>query len=114
MKYLAVLLLLISPLSWSQKNALNEQGRALANYQVCSQIATNVNDEAMLNYYLKMFNDSQLSALTLPSQELERVYFAWQKSEQVLLSLDKGSLLKICLSRFDLLSREMLNSHSIK
>lgn len=36
----------------------NELGRALANYQAGSKVVTSINDDAMLSYYQKMFNDT--------------------------------------------------------
>ena len=110
MKLLMIALLLLShPLTWADNHDANELGRALANYQACSEIATDINDEQMFVYYRRMFNDTGLSILSFHDEPAKQVYSAWGKSEKVLLKIGDKNLQKICLSRFDDLSRSMVN-----
>jgi hypothetical protein len=88
----------------------DELGRSLANYKVCSQTAIDIDDHKMHFYYQKMLNDIGLSILAFNDTDAREVYLAWDKSEKVLLKIDKQSLLKICLSRFDSLSRKMISN----
>lgn len=110
MKIIVVLVLLFSHLpTWANAQKMDELGRSLANYQVCSLVSTAISDEQMFNYYQKMFNDTGLRVLSLNAQLASQVYVAWGKSEKLLLTIEKKSLQKICLSRFDGLSRKMLS-----
>ena len=104
-----LLLLFIHPLTWAQKTDFNELGRALANYQACSKVAVTIKDDLMFNYYKKMFNDTELALLNINNEQAKHVYSAWDKSEKVLSHIGLHSLQNICLSRFDALSRKMLN-----
>lgn len=88
----------------------HELGRSLANYKVCSQAAIDIDDYKMGFYYQKMLNDIALSILAFNHTDAREVYLAWDKSEKVLLKIGKQSLLKICLSRFDPLSRKMISN----
>lgn len=103
-------MLLIQPLTWAnntESEQLDELGRSLANYQVCSRVAMTVNDELMFRYYQTMFNDTRFSLLKKSRTKVGQVYTTWNKSEQILLKITEENLLKFCLSRFDDLSRKM-------
>jgi len=116
MKLLIVLTLLVMHMpSWAQKTDYDELGRALANYQACSEVSISIKDELMFQYYQKMFNDISISLLSLNEKGVKQVYLAWNESEEVLGSLNLETLEIMCLSRFDELSRTMLkNSNSSK
>ncbi|MCP4323491.1 MAG: hypothetical protein GY951_08465 [Psychromonas sp.] len=110
MKLLTILLLLVMhPSSWAQKTDFDELGRALANYQACSEVSISIKDDLMFKYYQGMFNDISISLLTNNDKDVKQAYLAWNKSENVLLNLNLETLKIICLSRFDELSRKMLN-----
>jgi len=107
---ICVLMLFSQSIAWATNNDADELGRSLANYQGCSQIATDINDGDMLIYYQNMLNDTRLSILRFNKTKAEEVYLAWNKSEQVLLKIGVQNLQKVCLSRFDALSRQMVRN----
>ena len=110
MKVITLLsLLLMHSISWAQKADFNELGRALANYQACSKVAIEINDDVLFNYYRKMFNDTGLSLLSINHKDAKQVYSAWDKSEKVLGNIGTEALQTICISRFDKLSRRIFN-----
>ena len=110
MKILTILLLLATPpLTWAQKTDYDELGRALANYQICSEVSISIKDDLMFQYYQKMFNDISASLLSINDKDVKQVYLAWNQSEEVLVNLNLEVLEIMCLSRFDELSRKMLN-----
>ena len=109
MKVLTMLLLLVMPpLTWAQKADYDELGRALANYQACSEVSLSIKDDLMFQYYQKMYNDISVSLLSVNDKDVKLVYLAWSQSENVLANLNLETLKIICLSRFDELSRKML------
>jgi hypothetical protein len=95
------------PFLWANNN--NELGRSLANYDACAQVSLAINDQQMFFYYKKMLNDISLSALSLTHNESLKLYEIWMESEKVLMKLNISSMEKLCSSRFDELSRKMLN-----
>ena len=108
MKVITLLILFfICLFSWADNN--NEIGRSLANYEVCTQISAELEDHQMFFYYKKMFNDSSLQVLSFNNKEAKKVYKVWQESEQTLKKLNGSTMAQMCLSRFDQLSRQMLN-----
>ncbi len=112
MKFLTIsLLMLISLLCSAQASDIGELelGRSLANYQACSKVAVSINDEVMVNYYQRMFNDATISMLSINNEEGRLLYSVWDKSEKVLSHIGKQGLQEICLSRFDNLSRSLFN-----
>ncbi|WP_019613002.1 hypothetical protein [Psychromonas ossibalaenae] len=91
---------------------VNEQdlkilGRALANYQLCSDISVELDDKAMFNYYSEMYKYSLLQVSTYSHNDAEIVSEEQQRSMLKLAKIDRKSLGGLCLSRFDLLSRKM-------
>lgn len=108
MKLITVLMLLLS-CPYTLANNTNELGRSLANYEVCSQISLALNDQQMFFYYKKMFNDISSGVLALNAKDLQQVYEVWEDSEKILSKLNVTTMESICLSRFDDLSRKMLN-----
>ena len=110
MKQIFIMLLLLSHSSvWAVNYDSDELGRSLANYQACSEIATDIDDEQMFFYYRQMLNDTGLSVLSFNHRDAEQVYNAWERSEKVLLKIADKNLQKVCLSRFDDLYRNMQN-----
>lgn len=112
MKIFSVILLLFtfsSSLLWATPQSFKQLGRSLANYQVCSEVALSIADLQMNNYYKNMFNDTQLQLLSQSTENTRIVYATWDNSEKVLLKIGGENLQKICLSRFDALSRQMIN-----
>lgn len=111
MKALIIALLLFNhSLIWAnttEKQELDELGRSLANYQVCSEIAVIIKDELMFSYYQGMFNDARLHLLTKKAERSKQVYSSWQRSEKVLLKIGEDNLQQVCLSRFDELTRKI-------
>ncbi len=115
MKVTTVLLLLFShSLTWANNIDTHELGRSLANYQACSEVSVMMNDDQMFNYYQNMLNDTRFALLALTSEKSKQVYVTWTKSEAVLVNIGEQSLQKICLSRFDELSRKMFNKVATK
>lgn len=108
-KFIITLILFSHSLAWSESRDADLLGRSLANYDACSNIALTINDEQMFIYYRRMFNDTGLSILSFHDEPAMQVYSAWEKSENVLLTIGKKNLKRICLSRFDDLSRNMVN-----
>ncbi|WP_413701533.1 hypothetical protein ACLKMH_07935 [Psychromonas sp. KJ10-10] len=113
MKVITLLILMLSSsFVWANDN--DEMGRSLANYDTCTHISEVMNDHQMYFYYKKMFNDLSLGVLALNAQDASHVYDVWLKSELLLRKLNNASMQKMCLSRFDELSRKMLNKIATK
>lgn len=103
----SLILLFSSSLLWANNNI--EIGRSLANYEACTEISVDLDDHQMFFYYKKMFNDISLELLSLDNKEAKKVYRVWQESEHTLRKLNGSSMAQMCLSRFDELSRQMIN-----
>lgn len=86
---------------------LKVYGRALANYQLCAQIAAESGDKAMRSYYADMFNDRSAQIKAYPENLSAVIYQEVKCSEEQLAKIDRQSMGLLCLSRFDLLSRKM-------
>lgn len=86
---------------------LKTLGRSLANYKACSDIAAEMGDSVMFSYYSEMYNDSLLKRQNHPKNLSDIVAIEQQKSAIKLAKIDRVNLGKLCLSRFDLLSRKM-------
>lgn len=86
---------------------LKTVGRALANYQVCSDISSDMGDSVMLSYYSEMYNDSLRESETYQKTQSDIVFNEQRSSTVKLAKLDRKNLGELCLSRFDLLSRKM-------
>jgi len=82
-------------------------GRALANYQFCANLAKNIEDPAMFNYYNDMYNDSLRAGKHFYIGQVQVIFSEQQKAAIKLAQIDKGSLRLLCISRFDALSRKM-------
>lgn len=82
-------------------------GRALANYQVCSEIAEDQGDKVMHSYYSEMFNDSAAEIRTYPLHLVDIIYREFSDSVDRLKQIDKQGMKQFCLSRFGELSRKM-------
>lgn len=82
-------------------------GRALANYQVCSEISSEMGDSVMLSYYSEMYSDSLRESKNHPKIQSDIVFNEQQSSTIKLAKLDRKNLGELCLSRFDPLSRKM-------
>ena len=95
--------------AWAENRDVNEIGRSLANYQACSQMSIEASDENMFIYYQEMLNDIGMSVLSFDQNAAKKVYDAWDESEGILLKINDKNLMRVCLSRFDLLSRQMAN-----
>lgn len=87
--------------------SLKVSGRALANYQVCAQIAADLDDKTMLSYYSEMFNDSSVEINTYPKDLAHIVIKEFNSSVDRLSKIDKRSMVMLCLNRFDSLTRKM-------
>lgn len=98
--------------SWAENN--DEIGRSLANYEVCAQTSVVLDDPQMYFYYKKMFNDISLRVLALDNRRANQVYEIWRQSEQILGKLNSITMQQMCLSRFDDLSRKMINKIATK
>ena len=82
-------------------------GRALANYQTCSQLAQELGDSAMYGYYSDMFHDSAAIINRYPESQSKIVYGEFTRSMIKFKRLNKMRLGAFCSSRFSLLSRKM-------
>ena len=91
----------------SSDESLQVYGRALANYQVCAQIAAELGDKTMHSYYSEMFNDSSAEINAYPKSLSAIIFNEFHRSADKLAQIDKQSMGQLCLSRFDLLSRKM-------
>ena len=110
MKVLIILMLCLSCTTiWAENRDMNEIGRSLANYQACSQMSIEASDEKMFVYYQTMLNDIGMSVLSFDHNSAKQVYDTWDKSGNILSKISNKNLMKICLSRFDVLSRQMAN-----
>ena len=104
-----ILFLFQHSLLFASNEHLNELGRSLANYQTCSNVSVSMGDEQMFSYYQSMFNDTRLSLLSFNTFEAKEVYTTWSASEKVLNNIGNKNLQGFCLSRFDELSRQMID-----
>lgn len=110
MKLLIVIVFLFShSLTWANNRDVDELGRSLANYQACSAISLEIDDRKMFFYYQEMFNDTRFSILSFDVKSVKQVYSAWGNSEKTLLKLARKNLQVVCLQRFDVLSRKMMD-----
>lgn len=87
---------------------LKTDGRALANYQVCAQIADLIGDKAMHSYYAEMFNDSWAVINTYSKNQSYIVIQEFDLTLDKLGKINKQNMEQLCLSRFDPLSRKVL------
>ena len=83
-------------------------GRSLANYQVCAQIAGELDDKAMRSYYSEMFTDSYAEIKAYSQELFQIIVKEFDRSVDKLAEIDKQSMATLCSSRFDALSRKML------
>ena len=104
-----LLLFFISPLlaKGSGADNLSATGRALANYKSCALVALDIDDQVMYHYYNDMFSDSAFEIRGYPLSQSEIVFKAFDESLDRLVKIDREALTKLCLSRLDLLSRQM-------
>lgn len=86
---------------------LKVYGRALANYQLCAQIAAESGDKTMHSYYMEMFNDNSVEINAYPKSLSAVIYHELKRSSAQLAKIDRQSMGKFCASRFDPLSRKM-------
>ncbi|MFT6927418.1 MAG: hypothetical protein ACJAZP_003052 [Psychromonas sp.] len=111
MKILTLTVFLLISLSVNAKPLSDQQlkltGRALANYQLCSDVAEDRNDPAMFHYYNDMYNDSLRAGKLLYIGGVQVIFTEQQKTAIKLDQIDKDSITLLCLSRFDGLSRKM-------
>ncbi|MEH6454086.1 MAG: hypothetical protein V7782_13715 [Psychromonas sp.] len=89
---------------------LKTSGRALANYQLCADIATSIKDKSMFLYYNEMYRYSLLESKMLPIWQVQVIFEAQQQSKFKLLKLDRNSFEVLCLSRFDELTRKIYDT----
>ncbi|MFT7053087.1 MAG: hypothetical protein ACJAU1_000639 [Psychromonas sp.] len=82
-------------------------GRALANYQLCADVAKNGKDPAMFNYYSDMYNDSLRAGRLLYIGQVQVIFSEQKKTAIKLAQMNRGSIEQLCISRFDDLSRKM-------
>ncbi|HEY5715274.1 MAG TPA: hypothetical protein VIS54_02580 [Psychromonas sp.] len=92
------------PLSDQQ---LKITGRALANYQLCANVAQNRKDPAMFNYYRGMYLGSLQAGRMLYIRQVQVIFDEQKKTAVKLAQIDKKSITSLCISRFDALSRKM-------
>lgn len=111
MKILTLTVLLLVSLAANAKPLSDQQlkltGRALANYQLCTGVAKNRNDPAMLHYYNDMYNDNLRAGKLLYIGGVQVIFAEQQKTANKLAQINKGSIEQLCISRFDDLSRKM-------
>jgi hypothetical protein len=88
-------------------NSLKVAGRALANYQVCEQLAADINDKAMVSYYSQMFADSSAKINRFTEKQSEFVIQEFKRSVNKLLKINTRVMTQLCLRRFDPLTRKM-------
>ncbi|ABM04095.1 hypothetical protein Ping_2358 [Psychromonas ingrahamii 37] len=86
---------------------LKIMGRALANYQLCADVAKKQKDPAMFNYYNDMYNDSLRDGKLFYIGQVQLIFSEQQKTAIKLTQIDKESIKGLCISRFDDLSRKM-------
>lgn len=111
MKILISIVLLFVSLALYAQPLSNQQlkitGRALANYQICTDVAQKSKDPAMYNYYIDMYNDSLRAGKLLYIWQVQVIFSEQQKTAIKLAQIDKSSITLLCISRFDDLSRKM-------
>ena len=109
-KYLALsLFFLFTAVSAEQvtDEQLKTSGRALANYQLCSNVADKRNDQAMFNYYSEMYSDSLQASKMFYIWQVQVIIDLQQETAMKLAAINKNSFAQLCISRFDDLSRKM-------
>ena len=82
-------------------------GRALANYQLCTDAAKKHKDPAMFNYYHDMYNDRLRAGKLFYIGQVQVIFTEQQKTAVKLAQIDKNSIRLLCISRFEDLSRKM-------
>lgn len=111
MKILILTVFLFVSLALNAKTLSDQQlkitGRALANYQLCADVAKTRQDQAMFNYYRDMYKDSLRAGKLFQIWEVHIIFDEQQKAAMKLAQLDKEAIAQLCLSRFDALSRKM-------
>jgi len=88
-------------------DALKLEGRALANYKTCADIAIGSQDKVMQSYYAEMFTDMSLKIEHYSIEQSDIVDQAYQLSLVEFAKLNRGSLAIFCGSRLDDLTRKM-------
>ena len=86
---------------------LKTSGRALANYKLCADIAKLRQDGAMVHYYSEMYHDTLLESKKLPIWQAQIIFDAQQETSHKLSKIDKSNFERLCLSRFDELTRKI-------
>jgi hypothetical protein len=86
---------------------LQLSGRALANYQVCTQMAEDMGDNVMHSYYAEMFADGSAELNGYSPKQQQIAINEFNRSVQKLGKINKQAMGQLCLSRFDTLSRKM-------
>jgi hypothetical protein len=87
--------------------SLQLSGGALANYQICSQIALELGDKTMYSYYSEMFNDRSVEITHYPQKKSQIAFLEFNKSVVKLANIALPAMTMICLKRLDLLTRKM-------
>ena len=82
-------------------------GRALANYQLCTNVAERRHDQAMFNYYTEMYFDSLQAGKMLTIWQVQVIFDEQQTTASKLAEIDKEDITQLCISRFDRLSRRI-------
>ena len=86
---------------------LKSQGRALANYQTCAELAKDSQDKIMQSYYSDMYADMSLKVERYPAPKSAIVNNAYQLSLVEFTKLNRKNLAVFCGSRLDDLTRKM-------
>lgn len=86
---------------------LQLSGRALANYQICAQVAEDLGDKTMHSYYSEMFNDRSIEINQYPQSDSQIVFLEFNKSIIKLANISLPAMTIICSKRFDSLTRKM-------
>jgi len=111
MKILTIIVFLFISVALQAKQIRDQQlkitGRALANYQLCTDVAEQRKDPAMINYYSEMYADSLRASKMLYIWQVQVIFDEQKKTAIKLTEIDKNSIALLCISRFDDLSRKM-------
>ncbi|WP_372880541.1 hypothetical protein [Psychromonas sp.] len=111
MKIFTIFVFLFTSFLAQAKQVSDEQlkitGRALANYQICANVAQRHQDQAMFNYYSDIHFDSLQAGKMLSIRQVQIIFDEQQQTAVKLAAIDKSSLTGLCISRFDALSRKM-------
>lgn len=97
----------LPPVVGSEQESLKVQGRALANYQICTEVAQSMGDLVMASYYAAMFDDSLVAIEKTSKKDSIIIFDEFQRSLDKLSEFAKQSMGKLCLSRFDPLARKI-------